>query len=424
MSDHCKKEQLNNAGFSLIEVLVAMVILAIVSIPLLRAYVTAANTNGKAKITYRATNCAENLMENFKYQSVEDLLTLYQASGKNTVPTDPDANGVYTFTIRDENDLKEKLPDNYSAVVTLDPTLYENANGLNTGDYSAVSASDSAIFTMAAAFDEDAYSEFIERNSTACISDPTLYIVKDADYLKKNLSRSMTVSIVKSGTATDSDGDQVDLVRVLLNITYELKNYSGILPKSESKYELPEAELFNNLNTKTPLGGVFLFYNPFYEQVKNGQNDRITFENLDNIKANLYVVALNSAPDNTTANQNLYSNNKKLQLTVIEDPKTAGFPADTKSYATLRTNLNSGAPFSKTDTAGAGHMNCTLTYQNLTGTLKTASTAAAEKILQAGAVDGKVLDPDETQARIYKITASVLNDKGESVVKLDGTKLE
>ena len=69
-------------------------------------------------------------------------------------------------------------------------------------------------------------------------------------------------------------------------------------------------------------------------------------------------------------------------------------------------------------------MNCTLTYQNLTGTLKTASIAAAEKILQAGAVDGKVLDPDETQARIYKITASVLNEKGESVVKLDGTKLE
>ncbi len=424
MSDHCKKEQVNNAGFSLIEVLVAMVILAIVSIPLLRAYVTAANTNGKAKITYRATNCAENLMENFKYQSVEDLLTLYQASGKNTVPTDPDANGVYTFTIRDENDLKEKLPENYSAVVTLDPTLYENANGLNTGDYANISVSDSAIFTMAQSFDTAAYKEFAARNEAAVLADSATFSEKKEAYFKDNISRSMTVSIVKSGEGTDSDGNTVDLIRVVLNITYEVNNYAGIFPKADRKYELPETELFNNLNSKTPLSGVFLFYNPFYEQVKNGQSDKITLENLSNIKTNFYVVALNSAPDTTTANQNYYSNNKKLQLTVIEEPETTGFPTDTKSYVTLRTNLNSGAPYSKTDTAGEGHMNCTLTYQNFSGTLKTASVTAAEKILQVGAVDGKSLDADDTQARIYKITTKVLNDKGESIVKLDGTKLE
>lgn len=424
MSDHCKKEQVNNAGFSLIEVLVAMVILAIVSIPLLRAYVTAANTNGKAKITYRATNCAENLMENFKYQSVEDLLTLYQASGKNTVPTDPDANGIYTFTIRDENDLKEKLPENYSAVVTLDPTLYENANGLNTGDYANISVSDSAIFTMAQSFDTAAYKEFAARNEAAVLADSATFSKKDEAYFKDNISRSMTVSIVKSGEGTDSDGNTVDLIRVVLNIIYEVNNYAGIFPKADRKYELPETELFNNLNSKTPLSGVFLFYNPFYEQVQNGQSDKITLENLSNIKTNFYVVALNSAPDTTTANQNYYSNNKKLQLTVIEEPETAGFPADTKSYVTLRTNLNSGAPFSKTDTAGEGHMNCTLTYQNFSGTLKTASVTAAEKILQVGAVDGKSLDADDAQTRIYKITTKVLNDKGESIVKLDGTKLE
>ena len=53
------RKQLNNQGFTLLELLVAIVVLCIVSIPLLHAFVTTAKTNGKAKIMMHATDAAE-----------------------------------------------------------------------------------------------------------------------------------------------------------------------------------------------------------------------------------------------------------------------------------------------------------------------------------------------------------------------------
>ena len=73
-----KKKQLNNGGFSLLEVLVAMVILAIVSIPLLHSFVTTARTNAKAKVLMKATDVAENTVETFKNQDVETLIAFHQ----------------------------------------------------------------------------------------------------------------------------------------------------------------------------------------------------------------------------------------------------------------------------------------------------------------------------------------------------------
>jgi len=81
-------KKLNNNGFSLLEVLIAMVILCVVSIPLLHSFVTTAKTNGRAKILMRATDCAENLMEAAEYKSVEELVQHYEASGNNDVKSD------------------------------------------------------------------------------------------------------------------------------------------------------------------------------------------------------------------------------------------------------------------------------------------------------------------------------------------------
>ena len=71
MSNKTERIKLNNSGFSLLEVLIAMVILCLVSIPLLHSFVTTARTNSRAKIMMRATDCAENIMESIEYRSVE-----------------------------------------------------------------------------------------------------------------------------------------------------------------------------------------------------------------------------------------------------------------------------------------------------------------------------------------------------------------
>lgn len=74
-----RKRKLNQKGMTLIEVIVAMAILAVVVVPTLRVFVTSANVNLKSKLQHRATFVGESVMESFKAYSMEALCTQFQA---------------------------------------------------------------------------------------------------------------------------------------------------------------------------------------------------------------------------------------------------------------------------------------------------------------------------------------------------------
>lgn len=62
---------LNNRGFSLVEILIAVAILVLCAVPLLKAFVTSAQTNVRARQNLNATTLAENIMEEIKAAGVE-----------------------------------------------------------------------------------------------------------------------------------------------------------------------------------------------------------------------------------------------------------------------------------------------------------------------------------------------------------------
>lgn len=79
-----KKRQLNtsrgktgNAGFSLIELLIAVTILAIIVIPLLHMFVTSTKVNVKSRQTLRATTVAQDIMEGLKAYTLDDVRTQF-----------------------------------------------------------------------------------------------------------------------------------------------------------------------------------------------------------------------------------------------------------------------------------------------------------------------------------------------------------
>ena len=72
--------KLNKKGFSLIELIVAIAILAIVTVPLLQAFVFSARTTGKAQKTGYATLAAQNVYETVRSISFDSLF-----------PTDPNS---------------------------------------------------------------------------------------------------------------------------------------------------------------------------------------------------------------------------------------------------------------------------------------------------------------------------------------------
>jgi prepilin-type N-terminal cleavage/methylation domain-containing protein len=68
------KHRLNNRGFSLVELLIGVTILAIVVAPLIHAFVTSAATSSKAKRLRSETIAAQNILESYKATSIDMLL--------------------------------------------------------------------------------------------------------------------------------------------------------------------------------------------------------------------------------------------------------------------------------------------------------------------------------------------------------------
>ncbi|MBR1932035.1 MAG: prepilin-type N-terminal cleavage/methylation domain-containing protein [Lachnospiraceae bacterium] len=73
----------DNSGLSLIEVLVAMIILAIVVTPFLHSFVTTASANTKAKKMHRATTLAQSVMEGLKAERLENISAQFNYPGVN-----------------------------------------------------------------------------------------------------------------------------------------------------------------------------------------------------------------------------------------------------------------------------------------------------------------------------------------------------
>ena len=62
-----------NAGMSLIEVIVAVAIFAITAAVLLQSFVTSGRINRKSRIYLEATTVAQNIMEELKAQTFEEV---------------------------------------------------------------------------------------------------------------------------------------------------------------------------------------------------------------------------------------------------------------------------------------------------------------------------------------------------------------
>ncbi len=84
----------DNRGFSLIELLVAVVIMAVVIVPLLRGFLSSYRVNNKSRNVLRATTLAQNEMEIFEKEKLEDLTD--SAKFSYTWSAD-DTTGIYTF---------------------------------------------------------------------------------------------------------------------------------------------------------------------------------------------------------------------------------------------------------------------------------------------------------------------------------------
>lgn len=191
----------DNRGMTLVEIIVAIVILAIVLVPLLHAFVTGANTERKSRQYGEATTAAQNLIESIESMTMGQVLNGSSIDGSS--PT------FYKKDWQTEYDINSLVPDKKSAPGSRlyymklsdlsysgSSTAYDARVTLSADDSSASSINSTGLIKSNAVdaavnisgLDEQVFADLIAKNTGITVTD---------DKAKAMLSRN--INIVVSG---------------------------------------------------------------------------------------------------------------------------------------------------------------------------------------------------------------------------------
>lgn len=156
--------RLNNGGMTLVEVIVAMTIFAVVTVPVLHALTTSAYYNQKARKRQNVTALAESVMENFKGYSLDTLenevFTGVAGARKLGLDIANDSDISYTYayptkrdsaiTFQIQNVKSEKAF--YNIEINAEPSVREDVFEIDN-----VSTDKDAIFEYDTSYDHNTY---------------------------------------------------------------------------------------------------------------------------------------------------------------------------------------------------------------------------------------------------------------------------
>lgn len=149
-----KKKRLDDRGLTLIELLLAVLILSVVAAPLLHSFVTSAATAGRSRDMGDATLAAQNVAESVDALLVHELAARMGTGGSlmgtrienpesdvslpdSTEQSENHVNGAsYSFELHGI----ESGRNSYDALVTLDASAYASANSVEVTQYTPMDA--------------------------------------------------------------------------------------------------------------------------------------------------------------------------------------------------------------------------------------------------------------------------------------------
>lgn len=330
----------DNKGFSLIEVLIAVVILAIVVTPFLRSFVTAATTNSKAKSIHKATVLAQSVMEGFKAEELEEISAQFDnpEEGFYVVPSgligegagveslvgelhyadQPD--GVFYYYLQEVQEDSTK----YDVLVKLDATAYQagNANSVEAAhQYNEVELAQLPVIDLeqdGICVQKQAYTDYAAEEFMAS------HITGDEAVIRDSMRRTITVSVDKVMLGTE--------YKITVSAEYK---YSYTPEDSAIPYEYKKNQLcYDSTETEKDLRSVYLYYYPLYQTSEASARDEIVFENNAQIPVNFYLMKQKSDSATTTTEAQY-----DLKFTIAEQGVDDVEDMQTTLYTNLANNL-------------------------------------------------------------------------------------
>lgn len=348
-----------NKGFSLVELMIGVTILAIIAVPLAHAFITSASMANKAAKLRSETLAAQNILESYEATNISAIIDKMKL-GMNTSFAGgiieqievPDADGSYTPV---SFDTVEKDGPAYKITLSgmsaddevYDAVLYVEAN---TSRYEDINNKEivnakpmSAVISQPEVFnnpDDIAARDFAlkgmidiyfntDLQAIAGITNPDDLNDLDAaelaavqndlrDYFISHMKRTITIPI-KAYPTTDDEETITLSCNATFKYTWAPGNFEIELPSGT----YPDPYWKDNNGDY----GIFLFYYPNKNLAPKA--DTIIIENLNNLEMNIYLVQ---------QTQNPVEINQALKL--YED--LPGVPADTAhivSVASVYTNF-------------------------------------------------------------------------------------
>ena len=437
----------NNKGFSLVELLVAITVLAIIVTPFMQGFVTAARTNMKAKKMQNATTVATNVMEELKANSIEEFAFQFNYptdkngnsrfdvmnSFTNVYEMVPGVSGALTPAVKYEEDAGSNNVESVTSSV-----LYEDYQnqlteefeflGQDSGKYYFVLEGTEmeghtfdTLVTLNANAYVDPYTEGYNEMKVPVISTPdeladAFFIQKDQDeeiaedfmelytsttkaagindlfdgnYDNDEIGRQIQIDVEKSGDVTK--------VNIIYAYTYYTKTDGSV--KALSTREGVNTTMYDNTEgDEQELKSLYLFYKPLYGSKLSKGIDKIKINNLDNIPLNIYLVKQRQATVDSVA---MSVREAEYYCEVeIQDDSRINVGSNERSCMTIRTNL--GENLYRDDVTLNNQY--ILRYSTTAG-LNPSYSANNKRVLGLTALNG-----EEQKDRIYDVTVSVYEE--------------
>lgn len=367
----------DNRGFTLIEVLIAMVILAIIVVPLLHTFVSSSRTNRIARQRLRQTTTAQDIMEGLKACTIEELAyqfnypdashatnplievknefhvlnrslvhgdikeirlsggsyadavrgeeaatradvtaSMYSVNNGVDYEFQPSIDGHYYFKLCDVA-IQADPNVRYDALIHLDAAKYRAggtaSNLVNAEEVVNIREMNNLYDAFYTSTENEIYDVLFYIN-TMC--SPTVYV------LKEHLNRTITIDVEEhlvAGETVTTANIYTKYIAVGVgpggtNIEYEPLGATG-------------AQIFNNMDTEMELRNVYLFYFPLYGSTAK---DEIIFNNTDKIPLTFHITK--QEPSTVTTALMSAERNYKCDVKLYDG-------ASSQKVITLRTNL-------------------------------------------------------------------------------------
>lgn len=433
----------NNKGFTLLELLIAVIILGIVIVPMLHSFTSSHRMNAKSKQYMRATTLAQDEMEIFEKEKIEDLIDrtqfpLYTVTLPD--PLDPDDEGIYVFHKDNvSNDSSGSSVARFDVTVTLNPERKDSSKRY-------YDQNNTALFYMNSMGAQDSGS-FVEtvRNSTS----PKSYQDTINSWFRTNRLLSGTGSSWNEETFGENLARRITLkiyqetatkTVTKAKITYEYICVDGAMSSGYQRYT-EETIIFDNTwkedgdGNPIDLGSIYLFYAPRFEGYSPAKTisysvggelinfstgeDWIVVDNEAKLPVDVYVIRQDMLKSGSLSEYVEIPVNYQPRLEIHD-----GLDTDGKPYGHYYTNLNLGVA------AGLGVGQPTqMRFYDYDDPYRVYSDYESKTVLDPQNIDASADGLTEVKDRIYTMTVQVYahgadQSTASPIVTMTGSKLE